>query len=299
MSRIFIIGGPTASGKSALAIELAQKTNGVVLNGDALQIYADLSILSARPQADDLTQAPHQLYGVLDGAERGSVALWLTMVHEAITAALNNNQTPIVVGGTGMYLRALIQGIANIPTPPAELVSRLGTEYDAIGGDAFKARLAALDPQSATTLLASDRQRLIRAHAVASHTGQPLGSWQAQPNGFLPSPDWQLIPAVIDIDRAKLYERCNLRFELMLNHGALDEVKTLLSRQLEADLPVLKAVGVPELSDYLSGKIELSEAIRLGQQATRHYAKRQLTWFRNQMPEAKRIFRANDLISTL
>lgn len=270
-----------------------------MLNGDALQIYADLSILSARPQADDLTQAPHQLYGVLDGAERGSVALWLTMVHEAITAALNNNQTPIVVGGTGMYLRALIQGIANIPTPPAELVSRLGTEYDAIGGDAFKARLAALDPQSATTLLASDRQRLIRAHAVASHTGQPLGSWQAQPNGFLPSPDWQLIPAVIDIDRAKLYERCNLRFELMLNHGALDEVKNLLSRQLEADLPVLKAVGVPELSDYLSGKIELSEAIRLGQQATRHYAKRQLTWFRNQMPEAKRIFRANDLISTL
>lgn len=271
----------------------------MVLNGDALQIYADLSILSARPQADDLTQAPHQLYGVLDGAERGSVALWLTMVHEAITAALNNNQTPIVVGGTGMYLRALIQGIANIPTPPAELVSRLGTEYDAIGGDAFKAQLAALDPQSATTLLASDRQRLIRAHAVASHTGQPLGSWQAQPNGFLPSPDWQLIPAVIDIDRAKLYERCNLRFELMLNQGALDEVKTLLSRQLEADLPVLKAVGVPELSDYLSGKIELSEAIRLGQQATRHYAKRQLTWFRNQMPEAKRIFRANDLISTL
>ncbi len=261
--------------------------NGVILNADALQIYADLDVLSARPSAADLSLAPHRLYGVLDGAERGSVARWLELVHQEIKAVLCTGQTPIVTGGTGLYLRALLQGIAEIPSPPPELVADLGAQFDAQGGDAFLAQLAKEDPQAAATLRPSDRQRLVRALAVVRATGQPLHQWQQATPAFLPDPSWTFETWVVTLPREIVYDRCNKRFEVMVQNGALDEVQRLLARNLAPDLPVMKAVGVPELAAYLNGTTTLQDAMTQAATATRHYAKRQMTWFRHQLPNAK------------
>lgn len=292
-SPIVVIGGPTASGKSAVALSLAeilQKTGQqpVILNADALQLYADLSVLTARPSAGDEARAPHRLYGVLDGATRGTVGLWLDLVRAEISAVLEAGGAPIVVGGSGMYLYALMHGLAIIPEIDASVRREAVALHEKLGGAAFREKLAALDPDGAAKLHEGDPQRLIRAYEVVTGTGRTLESWQ-QDKHITPPANWRFERFVITPSRPVLYGNCDLRFDLMLKRGAMDEVRQLLTRQLDPQLPVMKAVGVPELAAVMAGSMTLDQAKAKAQQATRNYAKRQLTWFRHQMMDAMRL----------
>ncbi len=292
-SSILIIGGPTASGKSALALAVARQfraagSRPIILNGDALQLYRDLRILSARPSAEEEADIEHRLYGTLDGRERGSVGRWLTAVRTEITDALSKGARPIVVGGTGMYLRALMDGLASIPPVPEDILNRTLSDYAALGGRAFRKELANVDPVAAAKLHETDPQRLVRALAVWRATGRPLTAWQGDPQDR-PPPHWQFTTLIADPPRESLYARCDQRFDLMLEQGARAEVVALLERGLDPDLPVMKAVGVPEIAAWVRGDWSLEQARDKARQATRNYAKRQLTWFRNQMPSAPRL----------
>lgn len=290
MQTIVVIGGPTASGKSGLAMAVAHKLEGraVIINADALQLYRDLSILSARPTPQEEADTPHRLYGVLDGASRGTVGVWLEMAHEEIKISLESGLTPILVGGSGMYIHALLNGLSRVPDIPTEVRSEVMELHAKLGGEKFHKELAAIDPVSAGKLPSSDTQRLIRFYEVAKHTGRPLHEWQ-QEDAQLPPATWDFRSFVLEPDRTLLYAACDLRFARMLSRGALDEVRGLLSRKLDPTLPVMKAVGVPELAGVLNHEWSLDHAIVRAQQATRNYAKRQLTWFRNQLAGASRL----------
>lgn len=290
---IVIIGGPTASGKSAVALALArllitQRRPPVIINADALQLYRDLRVISARPSAADEKELPHRLYGVWDGAVRGSVAQWLSSVREEITVAKEAGWQPIVVGGTGMYLHTLMNGLALVPEIDPDVRAAAIAKHGAIGGRAFRAELAKLDPVGANRLHDGDTQRLIRYYEVASGTGRALHEWQSEPQDKPPA-DWHFVCFVTEPVRSVLYAQCDNRFDEMLGHGARDEVKSLLARGLEPDLPVMKAVGVPEIAAMLRGEWTLPLAREKAQQATRNYAKRQLTWFRHQLASAYRL----------
>jgi tRNA dimethylallyltransferase len=285
---VIVIAGPTASGKSALAAELAAAFCGTVINGDALQVYRDLRILSARPGAAAEARAPHRLYGYLDAAERGSVGVWRALALDEIAAAHDGGRLPIVVGGTGLYLRALQHGLAAIPPIPPAIRSEATALYRALGGDAFRARLAALDPVAAARLPAADRQRLTRAFAVLSATGRPLAAWQ---EGGSERPPFRFCVLLLRPPRAALYAACDARFTAMIDQGGLAEAAALWARGLDPALPAMKAVGLLQLFAHLRGDIALGDAIAEGKRATRHYAKRQMTWFRHQML-ADRVFDA-------
>lgn len=282
---ILIIGGPTASGKSHLAQLVAQNRAGVIINADSQQVYADLRILTARPSPEEEAQTPHRLFGVLPGSERCSAARWAELVKEAIDDTLAQGKLPIVVGGTGLYLRTLMEGIAPIPEIPAEVRAEAASLYDEIGGDAFKVTLKTEDPVLGEKLEPGDRQRLIRAWEVVRHTGRPLSDWQQEPATPLYPTEmfraFKLVPV-----REALYAKCDERFGQMLDMGASEEVQALLTKQYDPSLPVMKVIGVPELAAYLRGEMTREEAMAKAQQATRNYAKRQLTWFRHQMKEA-------------
>jgi tRNA dimethylallyltransferase len=277
---VILIAGPTASGKSGLALELAAALCGTIINADALQVYRDLRILSARPDAAAEARAPHRLYGWLDAAERGSVGKWRALARAEIPAAQANGRLPIVVGGTGLYLRALQHGLAAIPPVPAAIRAEAAALYRALGGAAFRERLAAVDPAAASRLPAGDRQRLTRAFAVLRTTGRPLDAWQA---GGGEPPPYRFCVLLLLPPRAALYAACDARFVAMIEQGGLDEAAALLGRGLDPELPAMKAVGLPQLFAHLRGGIGLDEAIAQGQRATRRYAKRQMTWFRHQM----------------
>jgi tRNA dimethylallyltransferase len=277
---IIILAGPTASGKSALALKLAAAFGGVIINSDSQQIYRDLKILSARPDDAAMRQVPHRLYGFLDAAERGSVALWRERALTEISAARANGQLPFLVGGTGLYLRALQRGLAPVPAIPASVRAEAADLYDTLGGAAFRERLAVLDPDAASRLPAGDRQRLLRAWEVVSATGRPLGEWQRRASGPAPL---RFATVLIMPPREVLYAACDRRFAGMIAAGALDEAAALMARALPSDLPAMKGVGVPELLRHLRGEIPLDDAIAMAQRATRHYAKRQMTWFRHQI----------------
>ena len=288
MSRpVVIIAGPTASGKSALALEIARSLDGCVINADSMQVYRDLAILTARPDADALAQAPHRLYGVLDGAELCSAARWADMAMAAISEAQGQGLMPILVGGTGLYLRVLVEGIAPVPEIPDEVRMATRALHAELGGAEFHTRLASLDPVMAARLRPSDAQRLMRAHEVIAATGRSLAAWQEEgrrqrridPIAFT------LLPP-----RDQLYAACDGRFVRMIESGALDEIASLAAKMLSPDRPIMKALGVPELLCHQAGSLGLAEAITQGQQATRNYAKRQATWFRHQMPYANPIF---------
>jgi tRNA dimethylallyltransferase len=278
-----IIGGPTASGKSALALAVAQEFGGTVINADSMQVYRDLRILTARPDEADEALAPHRLYGILDAADPCSAARWAALAEEEIAAVAAAGRLPILVGGTGLYFRALLQGLAAVPAIPPEIRAAARQRHRELGGEAFRALLAERDPLGASRLAPGDTQRLVRAYEVVTATGRPLGAWQEDQDA---APRRHHAAFVLVPPRDALYAACEARFAAMIEAGGLAEAQALLARRLDPGLPVLKAVGVPELMRHLSGEIPLDTAVLLAQQATRRYAKRQLTWFRHQLPEA-------------
>lgn len=276
---VALIAGPTASGKSALAIRLAEMTGGIVINADASQVYRDLRIVSARPSAEEEGRAPHRLFGHIDGAVACSAADWAAQAKAEIAAAQATRSLPILVGGTGMYVRTLIDGIAPVP----EIDPAIRAEVRALPVAEARARLAELDAEAAARLDPNDTTRIARALEVILSTGRPLKSWQKERIGGI-GDHVRLVPALLLPPRDWLYARCDRRFEIMLETGGIEEVDALLARALDPALPVMRAIGVPEISAMMRGELSRDAATELGQIATRQYAKRQFTWFRNQPP---------------
>jgi tRNA dimethylallyltransferase len=276
-----VIAGPTASGKSALALALAQQIGGVIVNADSAQVYRDLRVLSAAPTDEDLQRAEHRLYGVQDGALPCSAADWAAMAAREIAELHADRRVPILVGGTGLYLRTLLDGIAPVPAIDQEVRARVRETMV----DANHAKLEALDPAAAARLKPADTARINRALEVILSTGRTLAEWQKEREGGIG--DQVELKAIILLPPRKwLYARCDDRFAWMIEKGAVTEVETLLARKLNPNLPVMRAIGVRELSAYLLGQSTLDEAVLAGQQATRRYAKRQYTWFAHQPPTA-------------
>lgn len=278
-----LIAGPTASGKSALALEYARTRNGVIINADSMQVYTDLRILSARPSMEEEAAAPHSMYGHVDGAEVYSVARWLEDVKRALGDARHAGQTPIIVGGTGLYFKALLEGLSPVPDIP-DAIRGKWRDFGERGGPALHAELSRLDPDMAAQLRPSDRQRLIRALEVLEATGRSLLDWQKLPGTPLVDVT-RCERRVVLPDRDVLYDRCNRRFELMLELDALAEVEALVGRGLPESLPVMGALGVRPLAAMLRDELSREDAIAQSQQDTRRYAKRQMTWARNQMAD--------------
>jgi len=284
---ITLIAGPTASGKSALALRLAEATGAEIVNADALQIYRDLRLLSARPSPEEEARAPHHLFGVADAADGWTVGRWLRAALPILDDIQARGRQAIVVGGTGLYFRALTQGLADIPAVPATVQHAVEVRFDALGEAAFRDRLRTVDPVAEARIASNDRQRLTRALAVAETTGRPLSAWQAETHPALPLGAWRAL--VLDPPREALHARCDRRLELMMEQGAVEEAAALIDRGLEDRLPAMKAVGLRELAAYAGGETSRAEALAAAQAATRQYAKRQTTWFRNQAPEWPRI----------
>lgn len=282
---ITLIAGPTASGKSRLALETAERTGAVIVNADSQQLYADLRVLSARPSVEEEARADHRLYGIADAADAWSAGRWSRAAME--TLAELDGRPVLFVGGTGLYFTALTKGLADIPDIPAEAREAAEQAWAAEGEAVFRRRLATLDPAAAARIEAGDRQRLTRAMAVAEHTGRALSDWTAETTPLLAPGSWT--GRVIEPDRAALYAACDARVAQMVEGGALDEVRALVARGLDPALPAMKAVGVREFAAHLAGETSLAAAVEATRQATRNYAKRQLTWFRNQTPEWARI----------
>lgn len=291
---VVVITGPTASGKSGLALALAEEFGGVIINADSMQVYRELSVLTARPGPDDLARAPHRLYGTLPGVEICSAGRWRGLALAEIRACHAEGRLPLVVGGTGLYLRALETGLARIPEVPADIRAAARRLHRELGGQAFHAALAARDPVIAGRLRPSDSQRVIRAWEVFEATGLSLAEWQADnggkgaggygAGGAAASP-YRFLRIVCLPPREVLYAACNARVLDMMARGALDEVRALLAFGLDPALPVMKAVGVRDLAGHLAGEWALATAIARAQQATRRYAKRQMTWLRTQSPQ--------------
>ncbi len=286
---MLVVAGPTASGKSALAMDLAVEFGGIIINADSMQVYEELRILTARPSEADERRAPHRLYGMLSASQSCSVAHWRDLAVQEITDAHAAGRLPVVTGGTGMYIRALMQGLATIPPVPPGIRMEVQNLYDKEGGEAALQALAGVDLETAARLSPGDRQRVIRALEVYRATGETLSYWLSAGNqGALIGVDFQAL--VLQPPRDALYQQIDARFVQMLDQGALDEVRALLALGLDPELPAMKAVGVRELAACLDGKMSREEAVSAAQQASRNYAKRQLTWFRNQIPEAESFF---------
>jgi tRNA dimethylallyltransferase len=285
--RIWLIAGPTASGKSALALRLAQETGAEIVNADALQLYADLRLLTARPSAQEEALAPHHLFGTVDAADGWSVGRWLRAATTVLGEIAGRGRPVVVVGGTGLYFRALTHGLAEIPTTPPEARRAAAEDFDAMGEADFRARLAAADPAAEARISPGDRQRLSRAWEVFAATGASLSDWQARTSPALPAGSWRAV--ALEPPRSALYDRCDARLELMIAAGALDEVAALAARGLDPELPAMKAVGYRELAAHLRGEVTLAQGLEAAQRETRRYAKRQSTWLRGQMAEWPRV----------
>lgn len=280
--RVIIIAGPTASGKSALAIDVAREFSGLIINADSMQVYRELNVLSARPPMRDLDQAPHRLYGVLAADDPCSVGRWLDLALGEIKAAWADGRLPLVVGGTGLYLKALLEGLAPVPHVPAQFREQATALHQRLGGEAFHEQLASLDPEMAARLPAGDTQRLIRAYEVALATGTSLSQWQKKHPA---KPPLNAAFCVLKLSPARedLYEGINGRFAWMLENGGLEEAQSFDEMGFDPNLPAMKAVGVPEMRRYLKGQCDLQTAVEEAQRATRQFAKRQMTWLRNQL----------------
>ena len=283
-ARIWLIAGPTASGKSALALRLARGIGGEIVNADALQLYRDLRVLSARPTPEDEALAQHHLFGIADAADGWSVGRWLRAASGVLAAVEARGAPAVVVGGTGLYFRALAVGLADIPAVPAAARRAAEQAFDAEGEPAFRASLRAVDAAAEARIAAGDRQRLTRALAVAQASGRALSAWQADTKPVLAPGSWRAV--VLEPPRDLLYARINARLVCMVEAGAVEEARALVARGLDPRLPAMKAVGLRELADP---SLSPAEALAAAQQATRRYAKRQLTWFRNQTPDWPRV----------
>ena len=277
---LILLAGPTASGKSTLALRLARRLDdAVIVNADSMQVYRELRIITGRPSIADEARVPHRLYGVIPAAERFSVGAWRTRVGAEIETANSVGRTAILVGGTGLYFRALLEGLAPIPRTPDAVRTRVRQRYAALGHEAFRAELAKSDSVSAARL--TDPQRLIRATEVLEATGIALPAWQSGPReGALAPPP--IAKIVLAPPRAEVYERCDRRHLHVVASGGLDEAAEIRARGLDPSLPAMRALGLPDLLRHLRGDISLDEAVAGGQRAIRHYAKRQYTWFRHQ-----------------
>jgi tRNA dimethylallyltransferase len=279
-----LIAGPTASGKSALALALAENTDGIVINTDSMQVYRDLRIITARPTPDEEARVPHRLYGHVDAAINYSAGSYVDDAASILAEARRVGRLPIFIGGTGLYFKALTRGLSAVPPVAAEVRDAVRARLERDGVEALHAELALRDPEAATRLNLRDRTRIARALEVVEATGRPLADWhrEALPP-LLTEGDYQAL--FLTPDRETLYARIDARFDVMLTKGALDEVDALAARGLDPLLPAMKAHGVPALIRYLKGEITRDEAATIGKADTRHYAKRQFTWFRHQLPE--------------
>jgi tRNA dimethylallyltransferase len=276
---VALVVGPTASGKSALALEIAKKQPSVIINADSAQVYRNLTILSARPTDEEMDGIEHQLFGYIDGQEACSAARWADDAKTAIAAAHARDILPILVGGTGLYVRILLDGIAPIPEIDPDIRQKI-RKLETV--EAYQV-LQSLDPVSAERLNPSDSTRIQRALEVVRSTGKPLDHWQKNKVGGI-GDKIELHPLVLLPPREWLYQRCDLRLHEMIEQGAREEVARLLSRNLSPNLPVMRAIGVAEIAEWLAGEISREAALERAQTATRQYAKRQYTWFRNQSP---------------
>jgi len=279
-----LIAGPTASGKSALALTLAEKLYGVIVNADSMQVYRDLRIINARPSEDEERRVPHKLYGHVDAAENYSTGRWLKDVASALEDIRVQGRLPILVGGTGLYFKALTTGLAAVPPIPAQIRRDIRARIEREGPPVLHAELAKADPATAQRLMPNDRSRIGRALEVFHATGRPLSDWHRE--GMPPPLDTsRAVKVFLKTERAALVNRIQTRFDIMLKAGALDEVRALAARNLDPTLPAVKAHGVPWLIRHLRGEISLEPAREGAVMDTRRYAKRQLTWFRNQLPD--------------
>ncbi|RJF92862.1 tRNA (adenosine(37)-N6)-dimethylallyltransferase MiaA [Sphingomonas cavernae] len=277
--KLVLIAGPTASGKSALAVNLGQRLPCVVINADSAQVYRDLRVLSARPDADEMAGVPHHLFGYIDGAEACSAARWAEDARREIAAAADTGAVPILVGGTGLYLRTLLDGIAPVPEIDADVRAAVRALRVA---DAHAA-LTREDPEAAARLAPADTTRVARALEVVRSTGRPLAAWQRERIGGI-ADRIELVPLILLPPRDWLFERIERRFRMMIDQGAVAEVEALRMRQLDPALPVMRAIGVPEISAWLEGEISREAMLERGTIATRQYGKRQYTWFSHQPP---------------
>jgi tRNA dimethylallyltransferase len=277
---VIVVAGPTASGKSALAVRIAETFGGEVVNADSMQVYHELEILTARPGPEDLARATHHLYGIRSLAEPCSAAAWLELAVAAIRDIHGRGRLAVVCGGTGFYIRALLEGLAEIPEIPPAVRAAATARHAELGGASFRAALADRDPLTADRLADGDTQRLIRAWEVAEATGRPLSAWQA--DGQRPVLDLAACTIALLPERTALYAACDGRFHEMIRRGALEEARRVAALGLDPGLPGMKALGLPELIRHLGGEMPLARAVELAQQATRRYAKRQTTWFRHQ-----------------
>jgi len=279
-----LIAGPTASGKSALALRLAGKLNGVIVNADSMQVYRDLRVLTARPPHEEEACVPHRLFGHVDAAENYSAGRWCRDVGETLRKIAAEGQVPIIVGGTGLYFKALTGGLAAVPPIPPDIRNAVRERLQSEGARPLYAELMERDPATAHRLMPLDRSRITRALEVILATGRSLSDWHRE---GLPAilDSKHAVKVFITCERQELVRRIETRFAAMLGSGALEEVRALAARGLDPSLPAMKAHGVPWLIRHLSGEISLEEAAAGAVMDTRRYAKRQLTWFRNQMKE--------------
>jgi tRNA dimethylallyltransferase len=279
-----LIAGPTASGKSAVALALAQKLGGVVVNADSMQVYRDLQVLTARPSPDEARQAPHELFGHVDGAVNFSAARWLLEAKAVADRIFAQGRPAIFVGGTGLYFRALTQGFSEIPTVPEEVRIRVRADAAPLASAQLHAQLAARDSATSAKLRPNDRQRILRALEVLAATGQPLASFQgARGAPLLETGRWAGL--FLAPDRDTLNATIDRRFDTMMDRGALAEAAELAARKLDPALPIMRAHGVPHLIAHIDGEISIEEAVKRATLDTRRYAKRQFTWARHQMPD--------------
>jgi tRNA dimethylallyltransferase len=286
--RPILIAGPTASGKTALAIALAQATGGTVFNADSQQIYSDWRMLTARPTQEEEATVPHHLFGHVPLDQEYSVGHWLREIGPKLATCKTNEQRAIIVGGTGLYFKALTEGLAPIPEVPAEVRARGEADLERLGLAAFTQALKARDPETVATLATDNPRRVLRAWEVLEASGLGLADWRARtPAPLLPLD--QAVAIALMPPRDWLYARCEARFDAMLESGALEEVRTVMAMDVPAAAPGLRALGAPELSAHLRGDLTLEDATILAKQETRRYAKRQLTWLRNQMGAWERL----------
>ena len=281
---VVVVAGPTASGKSALALALACKYNGVVINADASQVYKDIPIISAAPTDDDKAKAEHLLYGILEANEKSSVTDWSRLVVEAIRDVWKRGKLPIVTGGTGFYIENLVKGVSPIPETKVEIKQKVAEIFDKSGVEGVYKTLQEVDGKGAKLVNPNDTTRVRRALEIFCDTGISIDEWFQRPMiSLLPEADFQvvvLLPKLSDLE-----EKCSKRFDIMMQEGALEEVMVLMNKNIAPEKPIMKAIGVPELISFLRCEISLEKAVDLAKLHTRQYAKRQLTWFRNRLKD--------------